>query len=88
MKKIAQLLIFIVVCTQLVAMTENVDLTWRLQARNLLVQAKQETKAWLRDREVQHRLRLWLNAEVNRAYVQACEQHLAVYFHSHNNVLK
>ena len=62
----------------------EVDLTWRLHARELLTQAKQQSKAWFRDREVQQRLRLWLNAEVNRQHVQACEQHLGVYFHSHN----
>ncbi len=66
------------------AAAAHVDLTWRLQARNLLVQAKQATRAWFRDREVQYRLRLWLNAEVNRAEVQECEQRLGVYFHSRN----
>lgn len=60
------------------------DLTWRLHARNLLVQAKQQSKAWFRDREVQYRLRLWLNADTNRSFVQACEQQLGSYFHSRN----
>ena len=69
---------------QFVAAAENIDLTWPLQARNLLVQAKQATKVWFRDREVQYHLRLWLNAEVNRAYVQECERQLGVYFHSRN----
>ena len=69
---------------QFVAAAENIDLTWPLQARNVLVQAKQATKVWFRDREVQYRLRLWLNAEVNRAYVQECERQLGIYFHSRN----
>lgn len=86
MKKIQLMLSFIIALStaQLVVAAESIDLTWRLQARNLLVQAKQATKPWFRDREVQHRLRLWLNAEVNRAYVQECEQQLGVYFHSRN----
>ena len=86
MKKILFILTFVIALstTQFAAAAESVDLTWRLQARNLLVQAKQATKAWFRYREVQHRLRLWLNAEVNRAYVQECEQQLGVYFHSRN----
>ena len=86
MKKIQLRLALVIALstTQFVAAAESVDLTWRLQARNLLVQAKQETKAWFRDREVQHRLRRWLNAEVNRTYVQECEQQLGVYFHSRN----
>ena len=84
MKKVMCLLVFIFAVSHLAAANESVDLTWRLQARNLLVQAKQATKAWFRDSEVQHRLRLWLQTEVNRAYVQECEQQLAVYFHSRN----
>ena len=86
MKKIQLMFVFIVALNtrQLVATAENIDLTWRLQARNVLVQAKQATKTWFRDREVQHRLRLWLNAEINHAYVQECEQQLVIYFHSRN----
>ena len=86
MKKIQLMLILVISisATPRVVAAESIDLTWRLKARNLLVQAKQATKSWFRDREVQYRLRLWLNAEVNRAYVQECEQQLGVYFHSRN----
>ncbi len=86
MKKTQFSLVFIVAvyATQLFAGEERIDLTWRLQARNLLVQAKQATKAWFRDREVQYRLRLWLNAGVNSVYVQECERYLGTYFHSRN----
>ena len=71
-------------CASVPLLATEVDLTWRLHARNLLTQAKQQSKAWFRDHEVQHRLRLWLNAAVNRQHVQDCEQHLGVYFHSRN----
>ena len=86
MKKIQLLLVSVIALLPLTAAGERVDLTWRLQARNLLVQAKHASKAWFRDREVQYRLRLWLNAEVNRAYVQECEQQLGSYFHSYNTL--
>lgn len=60
------------------------DLSWRLQARNLLVAAKQKTKPYFRDREVQYRLRQWLHAEVNADYVSGCQKYLVPYFHSYN----
>ena len=78
------LALIVMLSTPLFAKMNKTDLTWRLQMRNLLVQAKQQTKVWLREREVQYRLRLWLNAAANRAYVQECEQQLGIYFHSYN----
>ena len=60
------------------------DLSWRLQARNLLVSAKQKTRPYFRDREVQYRLRQWLHAEANKDYVTQCQKYLAPYFHSYN----
>ena len=69
------------------ATTEKpIDLTWRLHARNTLVIAKQQTRPFFRDRDVQHRLRQWLNTPINRSYVESCQEHLAPLFHSYNTL--
>ena len=62
----------------------TVDLSWRLKARNLLTIAKQHSRPYFRDRDVQYRLNKWLAAPVNRLYVAQCQQHLGNYFHSRN----
>ena len=61
-----------------------VDLSWRLKARNLLTIAKQHSRPYFRDRDVQYRLTKWLAAPVNRPYVAQCQRHLGNYFHSRN----
>ena len=62
----------------------TVDLSWRLKARNFLTIAKQHSRPYFRDRDVQYRLSKWLAAPVNRPYVAQCQQHLGNYFHSRN----
>lgn len=61
-----------------------VDLSWRLKARNLLTIAKQHSRPYFRDRDVQYRLSKWLAAPVNRPYVAQCQRHLGNYIHSRN----
>ena len=62
----------------------TIDLSWRLKARNLLTIAKQHSRPYFRDRNVQYRLSKWLAAPVNRPYLVQCQQHLGNYFHSRN----
>ncbi|MDE3269219.1 MAG: hypothetical protein OYH77_02930, partial [Pseudomonadota bacterium] len=83
-------------CSLLIAGVDNasantdkpptIDLTWRLHARNMLVIAKQQTRPFFRDRNVQYRLRQWLNAPANRTYVESCQEHLSPLIHSYNTL--
>ena len=76
--------LFICLLFSSVSQGEEIDLTWRLQARNHLHIAKEKTKPYFRDREVQYRLRQWLAIPANRAYVTSCQEHLSPFFHSYN----